>query len=115
MIAGFVIHTPEGLTDDQRVRAAELGPSEVAADGSPSTQLIAAGFEVVTQLDLTEGFTRTCRALLGTRNKAEDSLRAIEGDDDFEEELLKKREMLKGIEAGLLQRSLVTGRRPARH
>ena len=106
-IAGYVIHIPTGLTDAQERRAADLGPSDVTASTSPEVLTQAAGLTVVVKEDVTDAFRATCAALVAARRDLEDELRADEGDDFYEEERRKKNAMLKGIDEGILCRSLV--------
>ncbi|MFQ5679226.1 MAG: hypothetical protein ACE5HP_07175 [Gemmatimonadota bacterium] len=107
-VAGYVIHAPAGLDPAAERRASELGPTEVTAAGSPEELASRAGFGAVATLDLTDSFRNTCEALLRARNEREEQLRAEEGDELFEEEREKKEAMLRGIEEGLLRRSLLT-------
>ena len=106
-IAGYVIHTPTGLTEAQANRAADLGPSEVTASTSPEVLTQAAGLTVVVKEDVTDVFRATCAALVAARRDLEDELRAEEGEDFYEEERRKKNAMLQGIDEGILCRSLV--------
>ena len=106
-IAGYVIHTPAGLTSAQERRAAELGPSDVAAPAPPEALTQSAGLTVVVIEDVTDAFRATCAALRAARRDLEDELRADEGDDFYEEERRKKDAMLRGIDEGVLCRSLV--------
>ena len=106
-IAGYVIHIPTGLTEAQERRAADLGPSDVTASTSPEVLTQAAGLTVVVKEDVTDAFRATCAALVAARRDLEDELRADEGDDFYEEERRKKNAMLKGIDEGILCRSLV--------
>ena len=106
-IAGYVIHIPAGVTEAQERRAAELGPSDVTAPASPEALTLAAGLTIVVTEDVTDAFRVTCAALAAARRDLEDELRADEGDDFYEEERRKKNAMLKGIDEGILRRSLV--------
>jgi hypothetical protein len=90
-MAGYVIHTPDGLSQRDQRRASELGPSEVAAEASPGGLAEATGFSLILQEDVT---------LLRARGELEDALRIAEGHEAFEEEQQKKRWMLEGIDAG---------------
>jgi hypothetical protein len=99
-MAGYVIHTPDGLSQRDQRRASELGPSEVAAEASPGGLAEATGFSLILQEDVTAGFRTTCEALLRARGELEDALRIAEGHEAFEEEQQKKRWMLEGIDAG---------------
>ncbi len=108
-LAGYVIHTSDGLTRVQVMRASELGPTQVTAPAPPAELMRQAGFGVLVVSDVTENFRATCTALLRARQQLAQELRAEEGDASFEDELLAKESMLEGIDEGLLQRSLVVG------
>lgn len=104
-IAGFTIHTPAGLSPTEREAAAELGPIRVLGFESAEELMGGVGFTVCEREDVTGLFRKTCTALLETRERFADNLRAAEGDDIFEEEQAKKQRYLKGTEEGLLLRS----------
>ena len=106
-IAGYVIHTPAGLTPAQERRAAELGPSDVTAPASPEALTQSAGLTIVVTEDVTDAFRATCAALRAARRDLEGELRGDEGDDFYEAERRKKDEMLLGIGEGVLCRSLI--------
>ena len=105
--AGYVIHTPRGLTEAGERRATELGPSDVAAPLAPDALARKAGLSVVDVQDVTEDFRATCEALLRARDALAPDLRAEEGDDLYEEERTAKTAMLTGIDEGVLCRSLI--------
>jgi hypothetical protein len=106
-IAGYTIHTPQGLSESQGKRASELGPSEVLSEASPVDLLRAASFNVIVEQDVTEHFRATCEAILRARSDLESKLRNEEGDALFEEEQEGRTLKLRGITEGLLQRSLI--------
>ncbi len=106
-IAGYVIYAPPGLSEAQRIRASELGPSEVLAESPIGNLHREAGFRVIVDEEVTEDFQTTCEAILRARRDLEEELRGAEGDDVFEEELEKKALTLQGISEGLLRRSLL--------
>lgn len=106
-IAGYVIHTPAGLDESEDRRAAELGPSEVTATGSPEELTAAAGFSVLLSEDVTGAFLETGEAIVRARERFSDELREVEGDEEYEAEQAEKRDYLRGIREGLLRRSLV--------
>ena len=106
-IAGYVIHTPQGLRREGECRAAELGPSPVAAPALPEDLARSVGFSVIRREDVTARFRTTCEAIVRARTELEDALRAEEGDEGYEEEQQDKRGMLQGIDEGLLRRLLI--------
>ena len=106
-VAGYVIHTAAGLTPAQLRHAAALGPSEVTASASPAALARSAGLRIAVDEDVTDAFRGTCAALLAARCDLENELRDDEGDEFYEEERRKKDAMLRGIDEGLLRRSLI--------
>lgn len=106
-IAGYLIHTPDGLSPRQLARAAELGPSLVEAAASPGETLRASGFTVLLLVDVTEEFFSTGKAIVDARRRLEAELRAVEGDETFEIDQGEREAYLVGINEGLLLRSLV--------
>ena len=67
--------------------------------------------EPVTSEDLTEDFRETCLALGSARDALEVELREAEGDESYEEERRKERDMRRGMDDGLLVRSLLVARK----
>lgn len=108
-LVGLSIHTPKSLTSAQEERATELGPSLVSGCGSPQELIGAAGFSQLQVTDVTGRFRQTCSAWLTAMRELESQLRRELGDEDFEDELDQKESMLKGIDEGLLLRSLIIG------
>lgn len=108
-IAGYVIHTPTGLSASDEMRAADLGPSDVTSPAPPEELAHSTGLAIIAHKDVTDVFRTTCKAILQAREKLEDALRAEEGDELYQEEQEKKYAMLKGIAEGLLRRSLIVG------
>ena len=102
-----MIHTPSGLTEAGERRAAELGPSNVAALLSPDALARQASLSVVVLQDVTANFRATCEALLRARDALAADLRAEEGDELYEVERTAKTAMLTGIDEGVLCRSLI--------
>jgi hypothetical protein len=110
-MAGYLIHTPGGLGAAGLARAAELGPAAVGA--TPLPDLAAeVGLTLVTREDVTELYRATCAGIHSARALHEDSLRAEEGDEVYEEGQQRKAEMLEAIREGLLVRSLVVLAKP---
>jgi hypothetical protein len=106
-LAGYVIHTPSGLSRAQEALAAEWGPPAVAAEASPPDLARAAGFVVSREVDVTEDFLETCERIIDARLSHEAALRDRYGDDAFEEEQIKKLDIRKAIRSGLLRRMLL--------
>ena len=111
ILAGYLIHTTPGLSDAEEELACELGPSSVSGASSPHALFKEAGLELVTCEDLTEDFRKTCRALGSARDALEVELREAEGDEIYEEERRKEVDMRRGMDGGLLVRSLLVARK----
>ena len=111
-IAGYTIHTPNGLSRGDKRRASELGPSDVVAAAPLEDLARSVGLSVVLQEDVTAGFRATDEAMIRARTELEDALRVEEGHEVYEEEQQKKRSMLKGIDEDLLLRSLIVAVKP---
>ena len=108
-MAYYVIHVTPDLSPRDYRRAAKFGPTEVGSRRDSVTLLKTAGFVDVVQIDVTEEFLRTCRALQDVRRRYSAQLRLEEGEAVSEEEQAKRSRYMEGIEAGLLRRSLLVG------
>ena len=106
-MAGYVIHTPPELSAAAGARAAELGPSNIVAPESYATLLDRVGFSCVSEEDVTTTFAQTAAALLEAREALVDVLRAEEGEEIYQEEYSKLRDMGLGIDEGLVRRALI--------
>ena len=106
-MAGYVIHTPVVLSEGDMAKADELGPSNSSATKSPADLARSAALSEIQQEDVTAHFRVTCEAILRARIELEETLRVEEGWEVFEEEQQKTRNMLLGIDQGLLLRSLI--------
>ena len=112
VLAAYTIHTPDGLTESQRLRATELGPPSVGASASPGDMAHEAGFISEVQLDVTDRFKESCLAFRKARLDLGAELRELEGDEAHEEEFSEGEGRLLGIEEGLLLRSLIVAVKP---
>jgi hypothetical protein len=107
VLAGYVIHTPPGLTPVQEQEAVDLGPSAVGAEHAPGEMATLAGFREVRVVDRTDAFLVTCERVISARASYEAELRELKGDQVFEEEQGKSEGIRRGILSGVLKRSLV--------
>ena len=107
-IAGYVIHTPGGLSAAAERRASELGPADVIGAAWPGNLAREAGFSNVVRKDVTQRFTATVEAMLQAARRWEAELRAEQGDEEYTAGCERGKTMLIGIREGLLRRSLVT-------
>jgi len=106
-MAGYVIHAPAGLSAAGEQRLTELVPMEVLADGSPVELAERAGFSVVACDDVTDEFRTTCDAIVRARERHEAELRAVDGDEVYDDDQRRKAAVFTGINEGLLERSLI--------
>ena len=111
VLAGYVIHTPPGLTPVQEQEAVDLGPSAVGAEASPAEMATAAGFREVGVRDVTDMFLATLDRVISARLSYEARLRELEGDQVFEDEQGENEGRRRGVLSGLLKRSLVVARK----
>ena len=105
MLAGYTIHTPPGLPEEDLERAADLGPSFVAGMDDPAADAVRAGFEVERVDDVTNRFRETALAWLEGLREREVQLREELGAEEYEHELERKGCMIEALDAGLLRRS----------
>lgn len=111
VLAGYVIHTPPGLTPAQEQEAVDLGPSAVGAERSPVDLATMAGFEEVRTKDVTDTFLATLDRLLSARLSYECQLRELKGDEIFEEDQADSEGKRRGVLSGLLKRSFIVARK----
>jgi hypothetical protein len=111
LLAGYIIHTPPGLTPEQEQEAVEAGPISVGAEAPPGEMASEAGFRGVRVVDKTDVFLVTCERVISARLSHEAELREAKGDEVFEEDQDKCEGYRRGILSGLLKRSLVIARR----
>ena len=107
-LAGFVIHTPAGLSAAAERRASELGPDAVVAAALPEDLTLEAGFLNVVRTDVTHQFKATVEAMLRAARRWEAELRSEQGEEEYVAGCERGKAMLIGIREGLLLRSLVT-------
>ena len=106
-MAGYIVHTPAGLSAAAAQRVEELVPMDALADGSLAELAERAGFSVVTCDDVTDQFRIICDAILHARERHEAELRAVDGDEVYDDDQRRKVAVLTGIDEGLLERSLI--------
>ena len=110
-MAFVTITITEGLSKKDHRRAARTGPRSVASTRSAADLLLAAGFEDVESVDMTEEFAVTAKAWQLEYLGHEAELRPLLG-DEFDERLSDRRDLITGIEDGLLERYLASGTKP---
>lgn len=110
-LAGYVIHTPDGLDPDQVERVSEMGPAYGLLEVPPQALLAAAGFALTGLTDVTPEFRQMLTRIHDERSRREEQLRREEGDELFEEAQERKVLTLRCVDEGLLVRTLWVARR----
>ena len=106
-----VIHTAPDLSDRERRRAHRSGPWAVSSRHAPDELMHRAGFVDIGVVDQTEEFRTTAAAWIREWDSHRDELVALYGEADFDTRQQARNVQLQAIDDGLLQRSLVHGRR----
>jgi hypothetical protein len=107
-----VIHTAPGLSEGRRRRAHQSGPWAVSSPHAPDELMRRAGFVDIAVIDQTEQFRRTGAAWIREWESHRDELVALYGEAEFETRQQERSVQQQATDDGLLQRSLVVGRRP---
>jgi hypothetical protein len=100
-----------GLAPAARRRARATGPRAVAMRSDHQRLLRAAGFQDITELDVTAAFRATAAAWLAESDAHADQLARLEPPGAFAQRQADRRAMLAAIDGGLLRRALVFARR----
>ena len=106
-----IILSPK-LSKAQHRRGAWLGPRSVTSTRPIDVLMEAAGFANIETVDLTADFVTTARGWVRAAEREEEELRRAVGDEAFDEEQSDRKDIVTGVEEGLLRRVLVAGRRP---
>lgn len=108
-MAFYVIHTADGLSEDELTRAQDSGPDFATPPAPYRKFLESTGFVNVEVEDVTHHYHSTIQQLLLHADDLEAGLRKALGDDAFEERRTNRTSSLRAVEQGLLARSLVVG------
>lgn len=111
-LAALVIETGRGLSEQELALAADLGPSDVRAEADLAGLARAAGLDVELERDVTRDFGDVLAALMRGLEDAEEELRAVEGDVEYDYEKGRRRSMLEATRRGLIRRTMVVAARP---
>jgi len=111
-VASVVIEPAPQLDRRQLERAVEVGPGNMTADRALEDMTREVGFLPLVIEDWTSELELTLRRSLKELVAREPELRTGEGDDVFEHEVSKKADLLEGVSAGLLRRTLVVAAAP---
>ena len=108
-----VIHTAPNLTEGELRRAHQSGPWAVSSPHAPDELMRRAGFVDIALIDQTDQFRTTGTAWIREWDEHRDELVALYGQAEFDTRQQDRSVQRQAIDDGLLQRSLVVGRRPA--
>ena len=106
-MAFFTITLAAGMSAAEHRRAALAGPPAVASVHDSRALLTRAGFEQISETDVTENYLCTTHAWADARDRYRDELEAA-GREVFAQQQRDKRLAVAAIEAGWLNRTLVT-------
>ena len=111
-LVAITIEPAGALSAEACERAVEIGPSHIEQDDSLADFAEAAGFRLLSVEDVTLEFRRVAeQASLALRANRE-GLTAEEDEQAYTEELDRKTRMARGVDEGLLVRTLVFAERP---
>ncbi|MCA1693790.1 MAG: hypothetical protein LC749_03165 [Actinobacteria bacterium] len=108
-IAYATIVTSSGLDRKHHREALRLGPPAVEARAPDDVLMQKAGFVDVQITDVTSEFLDTARSWRGEFSRHESAVKAVVGEAEWEERQASRAGIIKGIEDGLLRRTLVSG------
>lgn len=107
----FVIELVDGLSVASRDEALASAPDHVAAP-APYPDLVSnAGFTVVEQTDVTDGYYQTLAAWQREWETASSELSTLLGKEEFEERQHRRRNGLAAVEKGWIRRTAILARR----
>lgn len=109
-MAYTTIVTPPGLDRARHQEAVRLGPPAVDASAPDDVLMQKAGLRDVRIIDVTSEFLDTARAWLTEFSRHESDVKATLGGAEWEDRQASRRQIVAGIETGLLRRVLVYGR-----
>jgi len=113
-IAYYTIFVPPDLDAAEHRRAAKFWPSATTRGRRPSDMLGAAGFSEVEEQDVTSEFEATARAWVDGRRRYYEGLKEAVGEARLNDQIVDGEEMVRGPAEGLLRRSFLTAKRPAK-
>jgi SAM-dependent methyltransferase len=101
----YVIAPTRGISANDLERACELGPPFVGVPDDYSNMLADSGWDTIEHADLTEDYRQALLRLVKGLESGEEQLRPVMG-IDFEDQIKHRREQVKAIEDGLLEREM---------
>ncbi len=112
-LAAFLVIAPAaGLSPAQLAAAIEAGPEYVSVEPDYLTLLERAGFTGIGVDDITTEYEETASAWIREWDRERAAITRIVGPEDFRDRVVRRRNAVAAIEAGLLVRSLITARVP---
>ena len=111
-MAFFTIFVTTGLSKPDHRRAVRLGPRAVASTRAQPELLARAGFADIDDVDVTGEFLETAHRWLRFAAELEPALRATLGDEVVDQQVADRTDIVRGIEEGLLRRSLLVAAAP---
>ncbi len=110
-LAAFLVIAPAPDLSPARLTAAlDAGPDHVAVEPDYVTLLARAGFGGIAVTDVTAEYAETATAWIREWDRESVAITRIVGPEDFRERLVRRRNAVAAIEAGLLVRTLITAR-----
>lgn len=110
-IAYFNIFIAPGATPEERRPFVQEQP-ELFSRAEQTALLRNAGFARIVETDVTAEYRRTQAALYEANARRERALRRVRGDEDFENSQRFRLHRLRGIDDGIVRRSLFVAQRP---
>ncbi len=102
----FVIAPSDGLTASQLSEAIEAGPPFVGVPDDYPTMLTTANWKLMQKSDLTADYLAALKRLVNGLQSGEEKLRQVLGDEEYTDELQRRRHQISAIERELLVREM---------
>ena len=103
-----VISIAPGLTATDYALAAESGPPFIDADMAYLDMLDQTGWKIINYEDLTGDYHSGIGRMVDQLEIHAEDLKALDGEEEFSDELARRHATLKALKAGLLRRELFT-------
>jgi hypothetical protein len=111
-VAYFNIFIAQGASREERRRLTN-DHAELYTRADQAGLLRNAGFARIKETDVTAQYRRTLEALCQANDRHARSLRRVRGSSDFDNTQRYRRERIRGIDEGIIRRSLFVAERPA--
>ncbi len=111
-IAYFNIFFAQGASREERRRFTK-DHAELYTRADQTGLLRHAGFARIRETDVTAEYRRTLDALRQANDRHAQGLRRLQGSDDFDNTQRYRLERIRGIDDGIIRRSLFVAERPA--